>query len=642
MAPLAGAAVVVLVLAGPALAQPKDPAELFPAQTLAYAELRQPDKLSRELTGLIKGSALEDLAAVFAKARTERGDTPDNVYYGRGLFGELGLLISPEGLAEFGRLGGGAVAITGWNKEDGPEVVGVIYPGECNLFMMYLRGYLAADSEIRILEKVEGVNLYRARGRDYRRQVFKPNEAPPPPPPITDKGPTFALMPGLAVIASTPRAAREVVRRAKGKVAEPALASIGTFKRAATLRDKPGAFAYADVSALSAPVEEATKGERPNANWSSIKALVNPRGLGAATASLTLQNGNLDFRMQVQLDPRQPCPLLDVLPDKKVALDALHFAPKDGLLTVTLAWPDGQKGWERVLALADAVAKEQGAPEEGLPSKGLAAAEERAHVNLGKDVFAKVAGLTLTVDLRGEAAKTALPVQLAVTATDEDAAKALQDVVPKILAFNGRRDIAPPADETAEGLTLRRYGAEGVPWQGPLYVGRQGKTLVVGPTKEGVAASLKGGAKNGGLLGEAKVAAALKDSDEALVVGIAPLGQALLEWMKVVERPRTAVKAAVPPGAEPKPSKEKPLDADAIFARAMAQAVEPLAPAVLTLSRKGDVLVLEVKQAGLKTASAKIINVLVDKGVHDMMSPRGGFGPGGGPVPDAPPLPDKP
>ncbi|HEX5268900.1 MAG TPA: hypothetical protein VFW33_00370, partial [Gemmataceae bacterium] len=215
--PLAGAA-VVLALAGPALAQPKDPAELFPAQTLAYLEVRQPDRLTRELNSLIKGSALEDLAAVFAKARTERGDTPDN-FFGGMVFSELGMVFSPEALAELGRVGGGAVALTGWSKDEGPEVVGVIYPGESNLVMMYFRTFIAADWEMRIAGKVEGVNLYRARGRDYR--AVAPNPAPgvaPAQPPIKDKGPTIALMPGLAIIASTPKAAEEAVRRAKGKV----------------------------------------------------------------------------------------------------------------------------------------------------------------------------------------------------------------------------------------------------------------------------------------------------------------------------------------------------------------------------------------------------------------------------------------
>jgi hypothetical protein len=636
--PLAGAA-LLLTLAGPALAQPKDPAELFPAQTLAYFEMRQPDKLSRELAALIKGSALEDLAAVFAKARTDKGDTPDDGFYPGMMFSGLGMFFSPEALAEVGRMGGGAVAITGWSKDDGPEVVGVIYPGECNLIMMYLRTYLAADSEIRIADKVEGVNLYRARGRDY---IFErpnaPGGAPPPPPQIKDKGPTFALMPGMVIIASTPKAAKEAVRRAKGKVAEPSLASIGAFKRAAPLREKPSVFAYADVGALTVQVDEAAQGKR-HPDWDAFKSVINPRGMGTAIASVSLQNGNLDCRVQVQVDPKQPSPLFDLLPEKKAALDGLHFAPKDGLLTVTLPWTDGARRWEKVVALFDSVASASGAPAERLPSKEIADAEQKAGIKLGTDVFAKVAGFTLTVDVSGERAKGKnMPLQLAVNATDKDAAKALDEVIPKLLALGGGA-VGAPATEKVDGITLRTYSGESVPWREVLYCGHEGKTVVLGPNKEGVAAGLTGGAKSGGLLGEPKVAAVLKDTGDAQVVGTWSIGETMLAMMQLVSSgPKLSTKPAG--GPPPVPPKEPDKTPEAKFAKEMKQAVAPLAPAVLMLTRKGDLVVLEAKQTGLKTVSVRAINVLIDAAAHEMMAPRVSVN-SSPPIPDVP-VPEKP
>jgi hypothetical protein len=636
---------VLLALAGPALAQPKDPAELFPAQTLAYAEVRQPDKLSRELASLIKGSALEDLAAVFAKARTERGDTPEDGFYASMVFAPMGMLLSPEALAEFGRMGGGAVALTGWSKEDGPEVVGVVYPGECNLIMMYFRTFLAADSEMRIAEKVEGVNLYRARGRDYR--VLSPNPpgggAPPPPPPIKDKGPTIALMPGLAIIASTPKAAREAVRRAKGKVSEPSLASVGAFKRGAAQRDKPGVFAYADVGALTAQVDAAPTEKKGHSDWDAFKAVFNPRGMGIAVASLTLQNGNLDGRVQVEVDAKQPSPLFDLLPEKKAAIDGLHFAPKDGLLTVTLPWTDGAKLWEQVLALIDNVARADGLPADRLPSKEIAGSEQKAGLNLGTDLFTRVAGLTLTVDLRGERTGKNMPVQLAVTAKDEDAAKALDELVPKLLSLAGR-PVGAPAAEKVGGVTLRTYPGESVPWREALYYGREGKTLVLGPTNEGVAAALAGGAKGGGLLGEAKVAAVLKDTGDAQAVGTWSLPETIVAMMMESGpgRGRVRTNSAAPTGAPPlppqeAPRKEKEGGGEEKLVKELRQAVEPLAPAVVTLTRKGDLVVLEVRQTGLKSVSVRAINVLIDAAVRQSMAPRGGVD-----VRSVPDIPDKP
>jgi hypothetical protein len=638
-APLAGAA-VLLALAGPALAQPKDPAELFPAQTLAYAELRQPDKLSRELASLIKGSALEDLAAVFAKARTERGDTPEDGFYAGMVFAPMGMLLSPEALAEFGRTGGGAVALTGWSKEDGPEVVGVIYPGECNLVMMYFRTFLAADSEMRIAEKVEGVNLYRARGRDYTSQrTTVPGGAPPAPLPIKDKGPTIALMPGLAIIASTPKAARDAVRRAKGKVSDPSLASVGAFKRNAAQRDKAGVFAYADVGALTAQVDAAPAERKGHSDWDAFKALCNPRGMGIAVASLTLQNGNLDGRVQVEVDDKQPSPLFDLLPGRKAALNGLHFAPKDGLLTVTLPWTGGAKGWEQVVALIDNVARADGVPADRLPSKEIADAEQRAGLKLGNDLFANVAGFTLTVDLRGDRAVRNMPVQLAVTAKDEDAARALDELVPKLLSLAGRA-VAAPVTETDGGVTLRTIPAESVPWREDLCYGRAGKTLVLGPTKQGVAAALAGGAKGGGLLGEAKVAAALKDTGDAQVVGTWSLPETILAMIESGPGRAPATKWSAPPpgagGAPPPTGKEK--EGGEKLVKELRRAVEPLPPAVVTLTREDNLVVLEAKQASLKTVSARAINVLIDAAVRQIMEPHSAVGSTApsGPIPDKP------
>jgi hypothetical protein len=469
---------------------------------------------------------------------------------------------------------------------------------------------------------VEGVNLYRARGRDYSARIIEPGK-PAGQPPIKDKGPTIALMPGMAVIASTPKAAREVVRRAKGKVSEPALSSLGAFKRAAAARDKANVFAYADVGALATRLDEATAGKRNN-EWEVVRALANPRGMGAAVATLSLQNGNLEARVQVQLDPRQPSALLDLLPDKKASLDGMHFAPKDGLLTVTVPWADGAKRWERVVALIDNMARAGGAPPDALPSKEIEAAEQRVGVKLGKDVFAKVAALTVTVDLSGEQHKNGLPLMLAVTATDEQAAKGLADAVPLLLSLAARDKLDAPAAEKVAGATVRGFPATSVPWKAPLYYGQEGKTVVLGPTKDAVAAALAGGAKGGGLLGETKVAAALKGTDDATVVGTWSLGETLLALYSssAPTRPGT-VKPSAPPGGDVKPAKEK-ADEGAQLVKEMRQAMAPLPPAVLTLTRKNDVVVLELKQTGLKTVSAKAINVLIDAAAREIKSPRGG------------------
>jgi len=644
LAPLTAAAAVVLALAGPARAQPKDAAELFPASTLAYLEVRQPERLSRELTALVKGSALDDLPATMSRAREKRGDNPNGFFFGDQIFSMISMLCAPETLAEYGRLAGGAVAITGWNREDGPEIVGVLYPGDCNLVLLYVKMFLAVDPNMRVIDKVEGVNLYRERGPVYNAGPFEKGGAPPPPPQIKEHGPVIGYMPGLVIIASTPAGAKEAVRRARGKVSEPALATLSAFKTATKLRDKPGLFAYADAAALTTRLEETAKGNPALLSEAALlNALLNPKGMGPAVASLTLQNGGLDLHMHVAVDPKQPCPLLELVPDKKALLEGLHFAPKDGTLTLTLAWPDGEKRWAKLVALIDTLAGLRGDAGPATPGKALAEMEKEAGINLGKDVFARVSGITLTVDTGGV---NGLGIrQLALTATDAEAAKALHDLVPKVAGLAGLA--AAPDLEKVQGHTIRTVGAEKTHF-GKWCYSQDGPVLVLGHAKEAVAAALTGGGKEGGLLGETKVAAALKETDDALVVGVWSLGQSLVDVMKAndeaARQPRinrnTLPPGALPPPAPPAGPPVKDEEGEKLL-KELVRAFDPLPPAVLTVTRKGDLFALDLKQIGLKTVSVKVLNALVDKGVHDMMSNRGRFGPGV--VDDTlPPIPEKP
>ncbi len=112
-------AAVVLALPGttPARADHiKDPAEVMPAKTVVYVELRQPGQLVKELANLFEGSALGNVPDSLTKL-FDRGDRP------RGSEGlsAAGLLFAPEVICEVQRIRGAAVAFTGMGKMDRRE-----------------------------------------------------------------------------------------------------------------------------------------------------------------------------------------------------------------------------------------------------------------------------------------------------------------------------------------------------------------------------------------------------------------------------------------------------------------------------------------------------------------------------------------
>src|SRR5262249_30376562 len=160
--------------------------------------------------------------------------------------GVYGTFVCPEALLELSRLQGGAVALTGFfGKEAEPEIVGFVQTGDSTFFGITTR-FIVTVAEMHVVGEAEGVAIYPSR-----HQVFAP--APcggaAPAPMFREEGPAIAMMPGLIIMGSTADSVREVVRRAKGKNADPTLASVRAFREAARLRDRPGLFGYADVGA---------------------------------------------------------------------------------------------------------------------------------------------------------------------------------------------------------------------------------------------------------------------------------------------------------------------------------------------------------------------------------------------------------
>ncbi|HBI41623.1 MAG TPA: hypothetical protein DDY78_02040 [Planctomycetales bacterium] len=624
------AIVVVLVLAGFAHAAVKDAAELLPAQTLACVEVRQPERLSREIALLLKGSKLEDMPAVMARFHENLGD--NNPFWMYSVYAASSLLVSPEMINECGRIQGGIVAVTGVTK-DGPEVVGVILAGDSNLPTFYMRAMLTADFNVRTVAEVEGVRIYREHSQIFRAPIAG---AAPMPPQQEDHGPFMALLPSTIILGSSVESVQDVVRRFKGKSSEPSLASVAAYKEAAKQRDKPGFFAYTDLAALAGRMDELGQnlgsfGEQ----WRVVKATVNPKAVLSATASLTLQNGVLELKSRVDLDPKQSSPLADLMTAKAATPDVLHFTPRDGLLTLSLNLNDGEKRWDKLLGLIDGLTKSPpGGAERPTASAGIHELEERVKLNIAKDVLGKLTSAAVTLDPEAAMRPDGHVVPLLVLqANDAAAAESLEkQALLKLLGL--ATGVVPAAiSEKGDGniRTVAAGGLEGVLHTKNLYIGREGAFLAVGPDRKEVAAALNVGAKKEGLLGEEKTVAALKGLEDSAAVAVFSSAKEIVDLFKQMERAPSVMAAppfakvavpaprplAPPPGLNPndKPADDKPprlsKRAEKTIADAV-KAVESLPPTVLSLSHKADGLTLEIRQSGLRNTTSRLIDLLID------------------------------
>lgn len=567
---------LLLCLGGPAAAQVKDPAELAPATTLAYFELSHPDKLAGELQTILKGSMLNDMPKFMAQMRARSGDD------GRHHMGIMGpeMMFTPEVFAEFGRIQGGFLAITGIGKGH-PDMVAVVLSGSSNVPTFIMRMYLTADSSVRAKSEVEGVTVYCHRHADFRKfeKDFRKDEGPrdrPPQPEMREDGPYMALLPDAIVIGTRETDVADVIRRMKGKNADASLASVRGFKESSSLRDLPGVFAYVDLTALVGRVDDALKGGREAEQWSTFKKLINTEAFKSAAGSWSLKNGDVAFQFQLHLDPKQTSPLLELLPSGKASLDPLQFCPPDALLAFSVNMDDGEKRFKKFVEVMDEVAasnlfggrrkddfrdrkdgfnkdgkeREERAPADrpGKPSEHIALIEKHLGLELGKDVFGKISNLGVVMSWGKEPPSDPSKMfAMVATAADADAAKALEEtVLPKlVMAANDGNEVKPTKDRILDIPVTAYPVGRGM----AIYCGRQGKTLVVGMDGKLVASCLFNGSKGEGLLKDARVAAAVKGQDDAIVVGTVNMGQVfkgMMYWVSMEQHAEPARDRPVP------------------------------------------------------------------------------------------------
>ena len=633
------AVLAVLTSAGFARAEVKEVAELLPAQTLACVEVRQPERLAREVEALLKDSDFDDMAAVIARYRERLGDNANtwSLYE----YSTVALLLSPEVINECGRIRGAAVAVTNVNK-DGPEIVGVILAGDSNLPTFYMRGELSMGLGGRSVAEVEGVHIYRERRQKYEQ--FVPGQ-PPQPPTWEDSGPFMAMSGEAVILGSSLDSVKDVIRRWKGKSTEPSLANVAAYKDAARQRDKPGLFAYADLASLAQRLDEmgANLGSF-EPQWKLIKSVVNPKAVHGSTASLTLVNGVVELKARVDLDAKESSPLADLLSAKTAPPDALAFAPRDGMVTVNLNLNDGEKRWQKLMSLLDSLSKPPpGEADRPTPSDLLKAAENQVKLNLARDVLGRLTSVAVVVEPMAAATPKGRPVPLVVLqATDADAAKYLEgEGIPKLVGLaallSGAAGPAPAAvRHDVDGRSITVVAASGLADMlraKNLYIGREGAFVVVGSDGKEVAAALNAGAKKEGLLSDEKTAAAIKDFQDPQTLAVVSVGKGVVEWFRQREEgpvaPPFTVVTPNPPVPPDKPPADQPPKLSKRAEQTIAdvkKAVEPLPPAVIGLSRTPDALTLEARQTGLKGVTNKVIDLWVESGLEhilESMKPTG-------------------
>lgn len=586
-------AVVFLFTAPTMAAPPMDVAEVFPPTTLAYAELHNPAELGPQLAALFKGTPLEDSIPFIHEKKNAAKTLPE--LQGKRELAELALLVSPEVLAEFRKLGGIAVGLVGFNDQGEPEVAIAVLTGESAAAGLAARAFITTSTNLRKVSEVSKVPVFQ-----YRQPIinYDPNGNPKL---VNDKplteGPyerTFAYTRGLFVAGTSKAAIAPVIKRFLGEEKDSLLGQEG-FKLSAAEYRKSGLFFYASAPELIAKLDAAgrNRGEPFESDliaWLRITA--NQKALKSIAGRAYFRDGGVALTVSGKLDPAQKSPLADFFSGPPVKVDALHHARKPVSFATTVNLPEKNRA-AVLIDFLDSMAKANGVLGR-LPSDLVKELEEKHKVSL-RDLLAKVRGVTVVIPAKQQLPKGAKPVPtLVLRMEDATAASAWEEFLPKLIADLAGEKPAEPSSETIGGVKVFSLPATGLPWKSALHYTRKDAILVIGQDRKLVAAAITPDAASSVAGGDKPLV--IPAGDYALI-GTINLG----ELVAAIELPMPSGPGELfqAPGRERRgeltPADEAVKEVDTARTAFLA-AFEQLPPAVVTVRRVGDELKLEIFQ----------------------------------------------
>lgn len=283
-----------------------DTATLMPPETLAYIELGSPGEQIETLLNMLKGTPFENpLAAISGGNSTWQGGgqkSPADI---------LAALLNPSMMAEFKKIKGMAVGVTGITQNNNPPSVAVLYPGKSDALRgLIMMGLNMAGTAGEPIEGMQTINI-----QNFAKAVYD------------DK---------VIIIAQPASQLQWCVRQYKGITSEPTLAS--SNKSFAKISKKQR---QRNALTVWANVDEAYTQVLKNA-WS-------PQGLLQANAIADFNNID-EFIMTVSMGPNSlnckadvlfkdghHCLAYDLIRTPNVNKAALEAVPAEAIAVVSSA-----------------------------------------------------------------------------------------------------------------------------------------------------------------------------------------------------------------------------------------------------------------------------------------------------------------
>ncbi len=594
---------LVNVVSGGA-ASPADVAAVFPPNTLFYAELNTPAEVAPQIAALVKGTPLEE-SIPFLHAKKNVAKSLHELQAQQEL-AEWALWLSPEGLAEMGKLKGIAVGLMGFSDQGKPEWSLAILTGDSPAAGLAARAFLTTRTTLREVGKVGTVPIFQ-----HKAPATKPD--PTTGQPTLDPGhkpseghyePTFAYTPGLFVAGTSKNAIAPLLERFAGSLANTLL-SQPSFTAAAADYRQPGLFFFVNSPNLLAQLDEA--GRKRTALYESeflawVRIVASQKAVPWLAGRVQFRDDGVALTIGLALDSSQKSLLRDVLADSAAPSDWLHHAAKSASWAVAMKFPENNRS-DTLVGFLDSFAKAQGVLGK-LPSDYLQDAENKHKLPLRDELLAAIRGATMVRTRLPELPKDAKALPLLVLhLSDAKAAAHWEAGMPKLISTIAGDEPAQPAIESIGDVTVFALPSTGLPWKSAVYYARRKTVFVVGQDRQQVATAVVANAASS-LLGAAPPREFTVD--KPAVVGLFALG----ELLGMIDIPQSVITGTpsdslIPPPPMPAAGPTRgQLQKDLDQARAAFwKAFDPLPPARLTVRRQGERLTVELFQPGLQHGS---------------------------------------
>jgi hypothetical protein len=144
-----------------------DPAALMPPGTLIYVELGSPGRQVETILNMLKGTPYENpIAAIYNQAQAGSQNTqktPGDI---------IGALLNPSMMAEFKKIRGSAIGVTGV-AQNNPPMIMVLYPGKSDALRgLIMMGLNMAGAPGEPIEGMQTINIQNAAGVAYDDRVI--------------------------------------------------------------------------------------------------------------------------------------------------------------------------------------------------------------------------------------------------------------------------------------------------------------------------------------------------------------------------------------------------------------------------------------------------------------------------------------